>query len=164
LNLLGNTNYLVKGLSSIKVTVPSASKATAQKSASMSSYDVSFDTLKRSMSYSSSADVSVALGVPVNAGSKSLIVTAKDSRGYTATQSKTLTVLDYAKPVIQGSTSRENNWEDTTTLAVSGTLSPLKVGSVQKNKIVSAKYRYKKSGGSWSSWVTMAVTNSGSKL
>ena len=155
--ITGNNQILVQGKSTLRVTIASANKATANKSATMNSYLSTISGLSASANYSTS-DVNMAFSSSAfTAGSQTLSVKATDSRGYSTTMSKAVTVLAYANPVINATATRLNNFENTTTLVVQGSYSPLTVDSTAKNTVTSVQYRYKSSSTStWGSWVTMS--------
>lgn len=159
--ITGNNQYLVQGKSTLQVQVSTANKATANKNASMSSYQASISGLTATGTYSSSAAVNMTFSSNAfTPGSQALAVKAIDSRGNFTSVSKNVTVLAYAAPTIAASATRTNNFENTTTLKVEGAYSPLTIGSTAKNTVSSVKYRYKKqSTSTWGSWVTMSGLN-----
>ncbi len=67
-------------------------------------------------------------------------VIVTDSRGYTTTAEKTISIYDWVNPVGQIAIGRINNYEDQTNIKVKTEISS--VGN--KNAIKSIKYRYKK--------------------
>ena len=72
--------------------------------------------------------------------------------------SKNVTVIPWAAPSITASATRVNNFEAQTTLAISGTYSPISVNGTVKNTLAVA-YRFKKSNSStWGSWTNRPVT------
>ena len=79
--------------------------------------------------------------------------------------SKNVNVLAYAAPVVNATATRLNNFENQTTLKVSGTYSPLTINNTAKNTVSSVQYRYKaQSTSTWSSWTSMtglSVTSAG---
>lgn len=155
--ITGNNQYLVQGKSTLKVTISSANKAVAKKSASISKYQASFGSLSASANYSTS-DVNMTFSDNNFAvGSQNLSVKALDSRGYSTAVTKSVNVLAYAAPVINASATRQNNFENNTTLKIGGTYSPLTINSVAKNTIQSVKYRYKRQSETWGSqtWYDM---------
>ena len=92
---------------------------------------------------------------------------AKDSRGYTGSTSKPITVIGYAKPkILNVEASRcdadGNLADDGTYLKIKAkrSYSPVKSGSTQKN-FCQIRYRYKlSSASSYSSWTTILAKNS----
>ena len=107
-------------------------------------------------------------------GEVSVTGTIKDSRGYSRTYTKKITVIAYSNPkIIPASGDGEivcarcdanGNFSDSGTyLRIRAKRSYSKVLSsgVQKN-FCSIRYRYKAEGGSYSSWATILATNSAS--
>lgn len=163
--ITGNNQYLVQGKSSLRVTISSANKAVANQSATMNTYNASISGLSASANYSTS-DLNINFSEnSFAAGTQALAVRATDSRGYSTTVSKNVNVLAYAAPVINASATRLNNFENQTTLKVSGTYSPLTINNTAKNTVSSVQYRYKaQSTSTWGSWTTMSglsVTSAG---
>lgn len=156
-NVTGNNQVLVKGLSSLVVTIPSANKMVAKHSATPVRYDVNVDTISKNVPYDS-GDVTATLGAIVTSGVKRLNVRAYDSRGLSKLAYKDVTVYDYAKPVVNVSVQRKNNFENTTTLSVTGAYTPLTIGGANKNAVQSVKYRYREKGGTWSSYIVLTAT------
>lgn len=151
---------LVKGLSSVTVEIPAANRMTTKNSATPKSYGVSVDTISKSVNNptDTTSAVTIPLGVINSAGSKRLSVSAVDSRSLVTQVSKDVTVYDYAKPVINVSAKRLNNFEAQTTLKVSGTYSKLTVRGTDKNTITNVEYRYREASGNWGSWTTLTTT------
>lgn len=158
--ITGNNQYLVQGKSSLRVTISSANKATARSSAGMRTYNASISGLSASANYSTS-DVNINFSSNAfTAGTQTLSVRATDSRGYSTTVNKNVIVLAYANPVINASATRLNNFENQTTLAVSGTYSPLTINNTAKNTVTSVEYRYKaQSSSTWGGWTAMTGLN-----
>lgn len=155
--LTGNNQTLIKGQSTLQATISSANKMIAQKSATAKNYSLTIDTLSKTINYSAS-DITVDLGKVVNNGTKRLNVRAYDSRNNSASVYKDITVYDYAPPVINATATRLNNWENQTTLVVSGTYSRLTIGGTDKNTISKVQYRYRIANGSWGNWTALTPT------
>ena len=153
----GNNQVLVKGLSTLQVIISSANKMVANNSATAKSYTAVIDTLNVSANYSSS-DLTFNVGTVTNSGTKRLTVTAYDSRNLSKAVYKDITVYDYEKPVINTTLTRLNNFENQTTLKVSGTYSRLTISNTDKNTITSVQYRYRETGGTWGNWTTLTTT------
>jgi len=162
-NITGNNQLFIKGYSNLYVTIPSGNKMTTQKSATAKSYGLSCDTLNKSADYSTS-DVNVDMGTINNSGTLRVNVRAYDSRNNSALAYKDITVYDYAKPVINASITRLNNFENQTTIKIAGTYTRLTIGNVDKNTVTSVKYRYRETGGTWSSWTSLSTSASEGKF
>lgn len=153
----GNNQVFVKSKSTLYVMIPSANKMTTQKSATPSSYSLSCDTLNQSTNYSTN-DVNVSMGTLANSGTLRVNVRAYDSRSNSALAYKDITVYDYTKPTINLSAKRLNDFENQTTLSISGTYTRLTINNTDKNTITNVKYRYRETGGTWSSWTNINTT------
>lgn len=153
----GNNQVFVKGKSMLYVMIPSANKMTTQKSATPSSYSLSCDTLNKSANYSTN-DVNVSMGSISNSGTLRVNVRAYDSRSNSALAYKDITVYDYTKPTINLSAKRLNDFENQTTLSISGTYTRLTINNTDKNTIINVKYRYREVDGTWSGWTNVNTT------
>ena len=162
-NVTGNPLVMVKGLSTVQVTIPSANKMVANNSATPKNYAMSMSTLSATVNYSTS-NIVKELGTINASGTQRLSVTAYDSRGLSKTAYQDVTVYDYAKPVINATITRLNNFEAETTIKVSGTYTKLTINNVNKNSITNVRYRYRETGGTWSSWVNLTTTLNNGKF
>lgn len=155
----GNNQILIQNKSSLMIT---CSAATAKNGASISSYSVSAGSVSKS-----STSTSINVGLIPNTGTVPVTVTAIDSRGYSKSVTVNVTVLAYNDIAFtQYSGRRENEIENTIQVAIQGSLTALTVSNVNKNTLVTLRYRYKEtSSSSWTAWynVTSAasVTSSG---
>lgn len=158
--VLSDDQILVQNESTLQVTISTTNKMIAQKEATPSKYTVTIDDINVTQNYSSSEDIKFEIDIPTS-GTKRLTVTAYDSRNNSTSVSKDIVVLPYSLPVINASVTRLNNFENTTTIAVSGTYSQLTVNNVDENTINKARYRYRETGGSYGSWTdfTKSVSN-----
>lgn len=156
-NVTGNDQIMVKGLSTVQVIISSTNKMVANNSANPSNYVMSMSNLSGSANYSSS-NINVNIGTINASGTQRLNVTAYDSRGLSKTAYKDITVYDYAKPVINATIERLNNFENQTTIKVSGTYTKLAINGTNKNNITRVQYRYRETGGSWGSWTNLSTT------
>jgi hypothetical protein len=159
----GNNQVLVKGLSTLQVTIPSSNKMVANNRATAKNYTISIDNLSDTKNYATT-DVVSSLGVINSSGTKRINVKAYDSRNLFTLAYKDITVYDYAKPVINASITRLNNFEAETTIKVNGTFTTLNVGGTNKNSITAVQYRYRETGGTWSNYVTLTTTISNNKF
>lgn len=155
--ITGNNQVLVKGLSTLQAIITSANKMIANKSATGKNYVLSIANLSKTVNYSTS-DLTIDLGKVTSSGTQRLNVRAYDSRNNSTLAYKDITVYDYAKPVINASITRLNNFEAQTSIKVSGTYTKLTINSENKNTITKVQYRYRETGGTWSSWVAVSTT------
>lgn len=103
----GDKSRIIQNHSTLTVTVPTA---TAKKGATVASYTIAFGGLTKTVT----AAGAVSLGAVDVSYSQALTVTAKDSRGFTASKSVQVTVDDYSAPTAVIDLHRLNNFEPTT--------------------------------------------------
>ena len=114
----GDKSRIVQNHSTLTVTVPAA---TAKKGATIASYAIAFGGVTKTVK---AAGV-VSLGAVDVSYSQALTVTAKDSRGFTASQSVQVTVDDYSAPTAVIDLHRLNNFEPATYVTASARYSYL---------------------------------------
>lgn len=153
----GNNQVLVKGMSNLQLTISSDNKMVANKKATAKNYIATIDSINQSIDYDDE-DLVITMGTLTSSGSKRLDVRAYDSRNNSTLVSKDITVYDYDKPVINATVTRLNNFENQTTLKVSGTYSKLTIDGTDKNVVATLQYRYKEEYGEWSNWTDLTST------
>lgn len=94
---------------------------------------------------------SYEMGTVDSARDVNLKLTAYDSRGLSASKTITVKMIAYEAPKATVDLRRLNNYEDETYLTVDGSVS-----SVADKNTMTIQYRYKVSGGSYGSFVTIA--------
>ena len=160
-NLTGNDQLFVQDYSTLKVT---PGTATAKNCASISNYTASCNGL----SSSNTTGSALSVGKVAKSGSVTVTLTVTDSRGYTASVSKTITVIPYSKPKVSSVTLRRtNDIEAEMQLKFSGAISAVTVDGTQKNSVVYVRYRYKKtSESSYGSYTSIysGTTKSGTSF
>lgn len=159
-SITGNNQVLVKGLSNLEVTVSSSNKMVANKGSSANKYIATIDNTNVNSNYSTN-DLIINLGSISSAGTKRLNVRAYDSRNNSTLVYKDIIVYDYDKPVINATVNRLNNFENQTTLQVSGTYSRLTIDEVDKNIVTTLQYRYcevNEINEEWSEWQDLTAT------
>lgn len=150
-SVTGDNQTLVQSLSHLVVN---ATAGTAKNGASISGYSVSIGDV--SMTFTGTT---LDVGAVSSTGNLTLKVTCTDSRGYSTSVSQTVTVIAYKKPRLSSYTLRRQNEVDAIVqLSFSGSVSTVKVSSVEKNAVASIKVKYKKT--SASSWTTKTLTSS----
>lgn len=165
--ITGNDQVMISGKSALAVTISAANKATAKKSATMAKYTFQVAGLNAEQAYTTS-DITKALGSPTVAptelpsGTRDLVVTAIDSRGYSTAVTKRVTIVPYKAPTISASATRLNGFESETTIKIAGTFSRIEVGGTAKNTVDAnsgVQYRYKaQSTTTWGSWTSKTAT------
>lgn len=133
----GNNQILIQGISTLKII---ATAATAKNGATISSYSVvAGDATKASTS------TEISVGEVNSTGTVPIIVTAVDSRGYTSAATLNATVIPYEKIDIKTAVMRRiNEVEAYSEVTVSGDITPVVIGGVNKNSLRYLYYRYKK--------------------
>lgn len=135
--ITGNNQVLIQDYSALTV-VPST--ATAKNGATISSYSATCSGNTKS----NTTGASLALGAIGSSGERDITVTVTDSRGYTASVTKKVTVIAYSKPKVSAlSLRRTNDIEAEMQLTFNGSISAISVGGVTKNKLLYVRYRYK---------------------
>ena len=157
----GNNQLFIQGFSSLQVT---PATATAKNGASIVKYAATCN----GVTVSNTTGAALTVGAIAKSGTLSVVVTATDSRGYTVSQSKDITVIAYAKPKMSSiSLRRTNDIEAEMQLTFNGSISPVTVSSTQKNTLSYVRYRYKlTNASSYGSYVSIlsSVTQSGSNF
>ena len=144
--ITGSNALFVQSKSSLRVVFKGG---TAKNGASISSYKVTIGS-----KVVSSVTTTVDFGAISVAGEVTLTATITDSRGWTATQTITLPVIEFTGISISSwATRRVNEVEEMAQLELVGTLSPVYVDDVPTNALQSLQYRFKKvSATSWSQY------------
>lgn len=148
-NVTGNNQVLVKGYSNLVAVISADNKMVAVKGATPINYAATIDARTCWADYSPN-DVEMNIGAINTAGVNRMSVVAYDSRSSMAIVHKDITVIDYAKPIVYADIKRLNNFENQTTLKISGSYSPVIVNGVAKNWVSQVFYRYREKGGAWS--------------
>ena len=160
-NVTKDNQILVKGLSTLEVTISSNNKLTANKKATPKNYVLTIDNINKSVDYKEE-DLIINAGKVNSSGAQRLSVRAYDTRNNSTLVYKDIIVYDYDSPVINASVTRLNNFENQTTLKVNGSYSRLVVNNEDKNTIQNVQYRYREKDGTWSNWTNLInVINSG---
>lgn len=127
-SLTGSNKKIIKGFSDLKVTTT----ATGNKSATISSVTVKCGSVKKT-------GTSVTFS---GAESEKFTVTVTDSRGYTVNvTSDDLTLIDYIKPTIVQTITRESPTSDKVNISVSGKYFNSTFGSTTNTLTVDVRYK-----------------------
>lgn len=160
-NITGNNQLFIQSYSTLKVTPGTAA---AKNGASISNYTASCN----GVSVSNTSGAALTVGKIAKSGSVTVTLTVTDSRGYTASVSKTITVIAYAKPKLSSVTLRRTNEiEAEMQLKFNGSISAISVDGTQKNSVQYVRYQYKKtSETSYSSYTSIlsSTTRSGTSF
>ena len=159
--ITGNDQLFIQSHSKLTVT---PGTATAKNQASITNYTATCN----GVSVSNTTGAALTVGAVSKSGTVAVVLTVTDSRGYTASVTKNITVIAYAAPKVNSLTLRRtNDIEAEMQLVFNGTISAITVDSVHKNSLLYCRYRYKAtSATSWSSYVSVlsAVTQSGTSF
>lgn len=144
--ITGSNALFVQSKSSLRAVF---NGGTAKNGASISSYKVSIGS--KSVS---NTGTTVDFGTISVAGEVTLTATVTDSRGWTATQTITLPVIEFTGITIDSwATRRVNEVEEMSQLELVGTLSPVYVDDAATNSLQTLQYRFKKvTATSWSQY------------
>lgn len=143
--ITGNDQVFIQGQSRLGVKIAKEKKAEAKKYASMSKYLASAFGVSSTKVFSDTADVQLDLGV-VNANTNQVVsVSALDSRDFATVVRKNITVIPYSSPTLNVSAGRKGNFENETIVKISGNITSLKIGSIEKNSVLSLRCRTKSS-------------------
>lgn len=150
---ISGSDKFIKNHNSLSGTIK---PMTAKRSASGSYYNVSASGLATVRKDYSSSNINFVLG---NMSTNAFNVTAVDSRGFSTTASKTITLIDYSNPsVTSAKITRQNGIGTKAILAFSGKYTNWS-GLPKTNAIQSIKYKI--NSGSWKSLPSSAtLTNS----
>ena len=142
--ITGNNQHIVQNYSNLKVTYTAA---TGKNSATIKSYSFVLNGVTKT---STAAGGTIDFGKINSASNLTLTMTVTDSRGLTTSATKTITILPHNAPTAIVTLERLNNYEDETYLTVDGA-----IASVNSKNKMTVTYRYKQSGGSYNSFVTI---------
>ena len=130
-----DNQLIVQNKSSLEVTF---SAATGLKYATISKYELTINGVTKEVTESGSVD----FGKVNSSRDVDLTLTVIDSRGYTTTVTKTITMLSYSAPTMAVTLERLNNYEDETYLTVDAS-----VAYINGRNSTRVEYGYKQNGG-----------------
>lgn len=143
--ITGNDQVFIQGQSRLSVKIAKEKKAEPKKFATMTKYLGSAFGVSITKNYSANSDVQIDIGA-VNASTNQVVsVSAIDSREFSTTKTKNITVIPYSRPTINVSAGRKGNFENETITKISGNIASLKIGNAEKNGVLSLKCRSKSS-------------------
>jgi hypothetical protein len=157
----GNDQYLIQGYSTLEVGIASGDKAVAQKSATMTKYNMAIGSINVAETYTTST-IAKNLGILGINADANLTIKAIDSRTNFTNVVLPVNVLPYIAPQITATAQRVNNFETETDFHIEAVISRLTIAGTDKNTVNTSngvRYRYKKTTDvSWGSWVNKAST------
>ena len=142
--LTGDSSKIIKYYSNVKTQV----NATARNSATIKSRSTKHN------GKTTTTDISNFTAVSAN----TFDFSATDSRGYTTTSTKTLTMINYIHLTCNFEADMPTT-DGVMTFKVSGNFFNGSFGA--KTNTLTLQYRYKEDGGTWGSWTTLTATKSG---
>lgn len=151
-SLTGNAKLMVQHHSYLRVI---CANAVAQNGSSIANYKVTIGAKTVT-----SATTTVDFGEISISGPVTMTVSAIDTRGYTATKSRVITILPYERVEINyWSIRRINEVEEVTDFTFEGTYSPLAVEGSDRNLLENCTYRYRStSSDEWSEEISIPLT------
>lgn len=134
----GNSKLFIQNYSNLKVTPLTAKPRNESK---ITGYTVSCNGVSKS----STTAKELNLGTITKSGDVVVMVTVTDSRGYTTSIKKTITVIPYSSPNLSKITLRRTNEiESEIQLIFNGSYSPITIDGVNHNQLLSFRYQYKR--------------------
>lgn len=133
--LTGNNQYIIQSNSTLLATLTTL--ATAQLGTAINRYEVTVNGYTKPLVTTTvPKDFPVVIASELNTASNiSMVVKAIDNRGNMTQFTKTVLVVPYQPPTLVGTVLRTNGFEDTTTITLSGSISPVNVLGANKNAI-----------------------------
>lgn len=149
---------LVKNKSLLQIIITPDNKMVAKNYAKPVRYEISCGNRTASIPYTEDT-IKYTLGTISNVGLIGCTIKAIDSRTLITAITKQIQVVDYFIPTMVYSANRVNNFEDETTIKISGSFSKVVINNVIKNNIKAVMLRYKKSiDVEYSQWQELNVT------
>lgn len=159
--ITGNNQVFIQNHSTLQVT---PGTATAKNGATITNYTATCN----GVSASNTTGSAISVGKVSKSGTVAVVLTVTDSRGYTASVTKNITVVAYANPKVSALTLRRtNDIEAEMQLIFNGSISAISVDGMQKNALKYVRYRYKlTSATSYSSYYSIigSVTQNGTSF
>ena len=155
--MLGNSTSMITYYGNLRITI--SQKATPKNYATILYYNISVgngSTTSVKRVEETSSDISVDFGNYQSPGAYTIRVEAVDSRGNISNLvSQNFVVYTYHDPSITATLMRVNNFEKETGLTLVGYISRAYTTS-NKNSLVSLRYRYRETNGTWSDYNSLS--------
>jgi hypothetical protein len=150
--ITGNNKIIVQNKSNFRAYLNSV--ATPHNHATIVKYVITVNGITKQLDITSTnTGVGYYTLGQITAGSNvDLKIVVTDSRGYSTTAIKTVTVVPYKSPTINAKAQRNNGYDEATTVDVSGTFSV-----IGTNTILSATYKKRTSAGSFGSAISFVA-------
>ena len=160
--LTGNDQYIIQNNGKCTVTIANA--ATAKNGASISSYVVTLGSQSKTVTAIGTSNPIDFGTIDANAN-LSLSYYAVDSRGFQSATSSAVTVniVAWQPPSVTiNQLERANGYSSTVTLKVTASISPITIGSSNKNTLKTHSYSYtggSTGSGTWTSGTAASISN-----
>lgn len=163
--LLGTDKIIVEKKSALEITINPDQAMIAKEGSAPSFYYFNFCGKSFSAQYEKNKTVAIRDILVDDCGDNKITVSAVDNRGMSTSVIKSMTILKYAPPTLNIVAKRKSNFERATEIKVDSTFSRLIVEGADKNSIKpgSLRYRVRKTGEDWSSWVEKSFSINGEK-
>lgn len=163
--LLGTDKIIVEKKSALEIAINPNQAMIAKEGSSPSFYYFNFCGKSFSAPYEKNKVVAIRDILIDDCSDNKITVSAVDNRGMSTSVIKSVTILKYAPPTLNIVAKRRSNFERATEIKVDGTFSRLIVEGADKNSIKpgSLRYRVRKTGEDWSSWVEKDFSINGEK-
>ena len=150
----GNNQNIIQNASIVRASVDS--NASANDGKTIRRYIYSLGGQERTRSTRGTVDFN-----PLDAENNLILrITAEDNYGLRTTVSKTVNMIPYQLPEVQYQAQRVGSIADETVLEVSGSISSLD----GKNSLQTTRYRYRQTGGNYTTWRTLNRSVSGNNF
>ena len=154
---------LIARLSKLNVTAPSG-YAQSRGGATLVSIRLVHGAQRVTLAYNASG-FSYTFEPPTAITDNTVTVTLTDSRGYETSYTADLAVYMYNAPIVDFTVTRKNNFQSESDVVLYSTWTPLVIGGVRKNGILSAKVQYKKTNTTtWSTAVDIPYVLNGENI
>ena len=148
--ITSNNQLIIQANSTVRFTMPTL---TALKYSSLASVKISINgqDFTKSLSGTTASNTYIDVGTINSTENLTATVTLTDSRGNTATATKTVTMLAWSLPTAINSLYRKSNYYDESYIKVDGS-----IASLNNLNLMTIQYRYKERGSdTWGAWVTI---------
>lgn len=148
--ITSNNQIIIQANSTVRVTLPTL---TAFKYSSLASVslNVNGQSFSKTLTGTTASNTYFDVGTINSSENITATVTLTDSRGNTATATKTITMLAWKLPTAINSLTRKSNYYDESYIKVDGSVS-----SLNNLNTMTIEYRYKERGSNtWGAWVTI---------
>ena len=160
--LTGNDQYIIQNNGKCTVTIANA--ASAKNGASISSYVVTLGNQSKTVTAIGTSKP-IDFGTIDSSTNLSLSYYAVDSRGFQSATSSAVTVnmVAWQPPSVTiNQLERANGYSSTVTLKVTASISPITIGSSNKNTLKTHSYSYaggSTGSGTWTSGTAVSISN-----